>query len=187
MAGQMPVVVVSLRGRIHAQKSVSSSPPNRALRPHHQQSQLHPDLSLPQPHHLPRRRHHRSLAALPAHRRRHRHQPPPRSPLPVSRLPSLPRPSRRHCSAGTRRYHRSLAAFPAYRHRHHQPRLVMGFQSLSVGPPSCAHFLLLKAAVLAVVDGRRPGRRAAAFPAWLMVIPSDARPTCFHHIERAVR
>ena len=52
---------------------------------------------------------------------------------------------------------------------------------------SSAHFLLLKAVVLAVADGRRPGRRAAAFPAWLMVIPSDARPTCFHHIERAVR
>ena len=52
---------------------------------------------------------------------------------------------------------------------------------------SSAHFLLLKAVVLAVADGRRPGRRAAAFPAWLMGIPSDARPTCFHHIERAVR
>ena len=52
---------------------------------------------------------------------------------------------------------------------------------------SSAHFLLLKAVVLAVADGRRPGRRAAAFPAWLMGIPSDARSTCFHHIERAVR
>ena len=26
-----------------------------------------------------------------------------------------------------------------------------------------------------------------SFPAWLMGIPSDARPTCFNHIERAVR
>ena len=52
---------------------------------------------------------------------------------------------------------------------------------------SSAHFLLLKAVVLAVADGRRPGLRAAAFPAWLMGIPSDARPTCFHHNERAVR
>jgi len=116
--------------------------------PHHQP---HPDLSLPQHHHHPRRRG-RSLlcslpflpvsAALPAHRRRHRHQPPLRSPAPVSRLPFLQRPSRRCLSARTRRLHRSplqcpshrcrsartrrlhgsLAALPVHRHRHHQPR-----------------------------------------------------------------
>ena len=116
--------------------------------PHHQP---HPDLSLPQHNHHPRRRG-RSLlcslpflpvcAALPAHRRRHRHQPLLRSPAPVSRLPFLQRPSRRCLSARTRRLHRSplqcpshrcrsarthclhgsLAALPVYRHRHHQPR-----------------------------------------------------------------
>ena len=45
---------------------------------------------------------------------------------------------------------------------------------------SSAHFLLLKAVVLAVADGRRPGRRAAAFPAWLMGIPSDCRTPVRH-------
>ena len=64
----------------------SSSPTNRALRPHHQP---HPDLSLLLPHHHPHRRHPRSLAAIPVHRRRHRHQPLLRSPAPVSRLPFL--------------------------------------------------------------------------------------------------
>ena len=65
---------------------MSSGPSPQASRPR----RSHPDPSLPQPHHHPRRRHHRSLAALPAHRHRHCHQPPPRSPLPVSRLPSTP-------------------------------------------------------------------------------------------------
>ena len=126
----------------------SSSPPNRALRPHHQ---LHPDPSLPLHHHHPRRHHHRSLACL----------------LSVALLSSGPiGPWRSLCFLGARSSQALL-----------QP-------SRSV---SSAHFLLLKAVVLAVADGRRPGRRAAAFPAWLMVIPSDARPTCFHHIERAVR
>ena len=176
MAGQMPVVVVPggerqlhLRGqRLRPMAAVARCPSAAVSYIFSSDSSS----SLPSP------------RGAPGHSDRPRRSPPDPS-LPPHRCPTATTTDLLPVSSASRYCHLAPSG-----HGGLCASLALGLAKPLLQPSrsiSSAHFLLLKAVVLAVADGRRAGRRAAAFPAWLMAIPSDARPTCFHHIERAVR